>query len=539
MPDQPPSTSPVASAFQIDLAQWRRDNRRLLWALILIPAVAYGLYLLVLQVRTGALSGFPLDDAWIYQVYARNLVARRQWQFIPGVPSAGSTSTLFTFFLSTGHAIRNYQYWTHAIGLFGLFFVTLRSGYIARLVFTGVPGIGLWTIAVIVLAWHHVWAAASGMETVFFSWMCMSVIAWTIAISAHNRISVRQQLLWGLTFGVSCGVTVMLRLEGAMLIGMCAAVLAVVFMINRRFNLFLWVSTAVSAGIVVLLASQNNLALTGSLLPNTAAAKQTEFASLLERGLLVNLWAMLNPLLASALIVLIPFIGYSVWLLGVRRARGRIGVVALILLIGWPIALLILYAVRLPANYQHGRYVIPALAPLLTLGTGGLIHFTARKTYDSVTNTYRYLQKARLTPVAVGLRGALILLTLALFVQGAFVYADDVQAINSDAVQAAQWIRRNIPRDQLIAAHDIGALGYFAPRPFIDLAGLVTPETIPYLNDPDGMWTLMEARGVRYLMLTPYQVGIGWMDRLCERYNAGGGLGGMRVYEVRQAEPCE
>jgi len=35
--------------------------------------------------------GFPLDDAWIHQTYARNLGLSGMMAFTPGEPSAGST----------------------------------------------------------------------------------------------------------------------------------------------------------------------------------------------------------------------------------------------------------------------------------------------------------------------------------------------------------------------------------------------------------------------------------------------------------------
>ena len=41
----------------------------------------------------------------------------------------------------------------------------------------------------------------------------------------------------------------------------------------------------------------------------------------------------------------------------------------------------------------------------------------------------------------------------------------------------------NTPPDALIAAHDIGAVGYFGQRRLLDLAGLVSPEVIPFIRD--------------------------------------------------------
>ncbi len=36
--------------------------------------------------------GYPLDDAWIHQTYARNLARTGQWAFVPGQVSSASTA---------------------------------------------------------------------------------------------------------------------------------------------------------------------------------------------------------------------------------------------------------------------------------------------------------------------------------------------------------------------------------------------------------------------------------------------------------------
>ncbi len=45
-------------------------------------------------------SGYPLDDAWIHQTYARNWAETGQLAYVVGLPSAGSTAPLWTLLLS-------------------------------------------------------------------------------------------------------------------------------------------------------------------------------------------------------------------------------------------------------------------------------------------------------------------------------------------------------------------------------------------------------------------------------------------------------
>lgn len=60
-----------------------------------------------------------------------------------------------------------------------------------------------------------------------------------------------------------------------------------------------------------------------------------------------------------------------------------------------------------------------------------------------------------------------------------------------------------------IAAHDIGALGYFGDRMIIDLAGLVTPEVIPIIRSEDDLESFLDRNSADYLMTFP-----GWYPRL-------------------------
>jgi hypothetical protein len=55
----------------------------------------------------------------------------------------------------------------------------------------------------------------------------------------------------------------------------------------------------------------------------------------------------------------------------------------------------------------------------------------------------------------------------------------------------------------VVAAHDIGALGYFDQHPLIDLAGLVSPEVVPFMRDETRLAAFLNERGVSYLIAFP------------------------------------
>jgi hypothetical protein len=51
--------------------------------------------------------------------------------------------------------------------------------------------------------------------------------------------------------------------------------------------------------------------------------------------------------------------------------------------------------------------------------------------------------------------------------------------------------------------HDIGAVGYFLERPILDMAGLITPEVIPFMDDAEALAAWMQERGAAYAVFFP------------------------------------
>ena len=106
---------------------------------------------------------------------------------------------------------------------------------------------------------------------------------------------------------------------------------------------------------------------------------------------------------------------------------------------------------------------------------------------------------------------ALPMLTIAFWCLGARAYAQDVAIIETEMVAASRWIATHTEEEALIAAHDIGALGYFGERALVDMAGLVSPEVIPIMRDEVALANFLDSRGADYLMTFP-----GWYPMLVE-----------------------
>lgn len=99
--------------------------------------------------------GFALDDAWIHQTYARNLIASGQFAFVPGQPSAGSTSPLWTLLIAPGYLAHvDFKWWTYALGTACLAATALGVRRLSLRWFPDHPRAALAAGVMAALEWH-------------------------------------------------------------------------------------------------------------------------------------------------------------------------------------------------------------------------------------------------------------------------------------------------------------------------------------------------------------------------------------------------
>jgi hypothetical protein len=480
--------------------------------------------------------GYPLDDAWIYQTYARNLARTGQWAFVPGLPSTGSTSILWTLLLTPVYWLPIDPRWgTHALGLLTLTATALGS---ARLFKEDALGLSLAVGLGVALEWHLVWAAASGMETGLFAALLIWFWVW---LRRHDPIQCAHRWHTGLLAGIWGGILMLARPEGVLALGVAGlyGLLAPSrsgggMHLGRRLVWAMLVGVGFALFLVPFFAF--NHAISGAWWPNTFYAKQTEYAVLYRQPYLLRLFEQMATGWIGAQVLLLPALLVSLWVGLRRRTLDGVSLAPL----GWALLHWALYAARLPVTYQHGRYAIPAIPVILIFGVRGMAHLI------QLRSERRLLRFGSL----VWTLSVVVLFPLMLGILGAPAYARDVSFIEDEMVATARWVDENVPPDAIIAAHDIGALGYFAPRRLVDLAGLVSPAVIPFMRDADHLTAYILMSGSDYLIIFPhwsaeYELIVSsphfcpvWSADRGEGYSNPTSLGPMTVYEVRPAGDC-
>lgn len=442
----------------------------------LTPALVYaaflGLNALVYLGGTGG-RGFPLDDAWIHQVFARSLALDGRLAFQSGFASTGSTAPLWSAWLALGRALPGLPLEAPAY-LLGSSFALGAALLTFRLAqrWFGWRWMAVFAGLLYLLDWRTAWAALSGMEITLATFLALLFFD-LLSRQAHPALC-----------GAAAGVLVLVRPEGALLGGIFALVRLTERQVPWKARvgavlLFLLPFCAL-AGLLV----GYNFAISGRLLQSTVYAKYLQWSyPWTPLKALKYLGDVLLYFLASPLVLPACFLPVGV------AAAVRQRMVSQAAAVGWIGALILLYAAALPSLYHHGRYIMLLIPLVVLLGLAGI---------EQAARRFR-----RFGRFWLACRALAAVMSVVLWVNGASTYALEVRLLTRNQQDAALWLKQHSQPGEVIATHDIGLIGYFSGREVFDLAGLVSPETQAYLREPAGLASLCRERGVRYLALFP------------------------------------
>ncbi len=468
----------------------------LAWRWVLVVSAAYLIGLCSLAVALRHNLGFPLDDSWIHQEIARNLVQHHSFGFTPGVTSSGSSSTLWTFVLAL-----NYLFFpTHSPVFFPLvlnsILIVLSGVLLWRMAaLDGLPLLYALALALLpALSGNYIWLAFIGMEHVLFVTLSLTaILLWFRTCDAPRDAAPHNSLLAGLALG-ALGMT---RPEG---LALCLLL----------FVLYKWCGRTLAdvlraAAVAVLFLVPSfllNLKTSGAILPMTLRGRRFLFSGTDKlhvgrstvRGLTIETyqkviqhnffhtfrgWAMVFVVLA--------FYGCFVLL---RRFPNRTAILVL-----WATLHYASYCFTLPATGHGGRYqpfVLLLFPPLIAIALFDMIALAFLLFKSRGSSLLRPLQTLALVLVA-----ALTAFTLP---RWSVALRDSIYNIDNCHIKMAQYLNANYPSGTKMGVFDIGAIGYFSHIDLIDLGGLVDRNYLPYLLS-SRVPQYLQKNGVDYVIL--------------------------------------
>ncbi len=419
--------------------------------------------------------GFPLDDAWIHQTYARNFGHNFQWGFLPDHPSGGSTGPLWGMLLSLLYLLNIPPLWgTYLYGFLFLWGTSVTGLHLFEKIAPENKTYKYIAGALLAVEWHLIWSALSGMETILL--IFLSLILFNFLLEKKDN--------WIIP-GIIIGLSVWVRPDGMTLFGP-----AVLCLVLRSYSVHILLKKAAlfGAGFILLFGPYIlfNWLVSGDIWPNTFYAKQAEYSILRQANLVGRYLKVGFQFITGIGVLLLPGIYCEIRAIVNKKNWEN---AALVL---WSVGYVGLYAWRLPVTYQHGRYIIPAMPIGFLFGISGLLRWVDLQSEK--------LWQRVLSGVWIG---AAIAVTASFWIVGARAYALDVAVIETEMVKVAEWIEENTDEDAVIAAHDIGAIGYFSTREIVDLAGLITPDVIPFIRNEQKLAYYIDQENADYLVSFP------------------------------------
>jgi hypothetical protein len=440
------------------------------WSILLASLIVLEAISAAFSLRAANQLGFPLDDAWIHQTYARNLGLHGLMAFSPGIPSTGSTSAGWTAILALGYFL-NIPFFSWAY-LWGCIFAVATAFIAAQLSYRY---FGNFRNAVIVAVlcifeWHLAWSALSGMEISLFIFLSLLFL-----LFLHRNMPP----YW---MGLVAGLAFLVRPEASILI----AIYGIKILIENRQNPAKFIITiAIFSSVLLLIISPwiiFNLTYNGRPFPSTISSKFMQYGYPISIGRsLKYLSNVFLYFLEGPLMLLIPCAGFAIY----SALRQKLTV--LFYALAWSLTLILIYAVTIPAIYHHGRYLMPLIPILAIYGVEGLAVLFEK-----------YKLHSRFQIAVWLIIGAMV---IALWIDGASTFALQVKLLNENHADAARWVDEHTPKDAIIATHDIGLVGYITQRQIVDLAGLVTPEVIPFMNDQAKLAEYVQRQNVTYVIV--------------------------------------
>jgi hypothetical protein len=406
---------------------------------------------------------FPLDDPWIHLTFAKNIVEFFSFSYYKNeIVTAGSTSPLYVFIAALGFLITNNEMLLSYV--LGTLFFALSSFFFYKLTlkeFNNEILLSLLVCFVFIFDYWMNFIAVSGMETTLF------ILFLTLGAYLYKSKK-------AVPLGIVLGLLIWTRPDGIAFIA--ALILDQIYIrwIVKEKNKPVCFSTGeilmVSGIFLIFLLSYFgfNYYLSGTLLSNTYSAKialNTETDTRIK-FLTFHIWNFFTEehykfLLPGFIIASVIFF-YEM----PKRKYNQNSVYVLFVLL-----FVFMYLVKLPMFSRFGRYFMPMIPFFILTSMNGY--------YSAINFTKNIIKDPVFQKVIIAITFfALSIYSYYTYQSYAGYYAFHCKYIYDRQVKTAYWLRDHTIESDVIAAHDIGAIGFYARKKIIDIAGLINPELI-------------------------------------------------------------
>jgi arabinofuranosyltransferase len=429
-----------------------------------------------------------IDDAYITFRYARNLLAGNGPVFNPGAPVLGTTTPLYMGLLAlvalpfggSRAAFPEIAFLLNALADALACLLLIRIGFSLRAPAAGWAAAVLWAVAPMSVTF-----AIGGLETSVYLLLLVSVL--------YCRLEEKY-----IALGVLSGLAFLTRPDALILIGLVYAELAVTLPRREgvRSGILKWLKIslppALIAGAWLLFA----FFYYGTLLPHSLLAKSVAYRLDPGSGLIRLIQHYGTPFFeqltfgTGVLVVTFPIYLFLtlVAILAVRRLRPGRGA-AVVLLYPW--AYFIVFAVANPLIFRW--YLAPPL-PFLFLSI-----FLGLSALFGLTRPTEIHPAPARSILLIGCAAAALLLSLRDWEiapdHGPDRPAPEMAFIKLELLyrQVAEDWRPRLQPGWVVAAGDVGVLGYYLDAPILDTVGLNSPEATAYYPLPDWMYAIVYA----------------------------------------------
>jgi arabinofuranosyltransferase len=432
-----------------------------------------GAVLLALVVRLLA-GPRTIDDAYITFRYARNLAEGLGFVYNPGQPVLGTTTPFYTVLMSLVWLLG-----LHDLPAVALLFNALADAGTAALLYG--LGLRLGRSRIVAVGVALAWAVSPMSVTFAIGGMETSVVILFLVASFAAYVAGRTRLS-----AAVMALAVLTRPDALIAAGLLFADMGLRPLLARdsgplvaRLRRLPWTEVAIFAALLAPWALFATLYF-GSPLPQSVQAKVRayhldQFSALIrllqhlstpffEHEVFGRFW----PALGLPLYLVLYLVG------GLRQVRRAGRALPLVL---YPLAYVVVFSVANPLIFRW--YLAPPL-PFYFLGI--LVGL-----YAILTDLVRRLGRERAGAWAVGLGIALLLLSsLNAYTlhpdHGPDRPAPEMAWFKLELLyrQAAEQVKPRLQPGDVVAAGDIGAVGWYTGAPILDTVGLISPEAVPY-----------------------------------------------------------